>query len=321
MVKKINSRDNPLNWNKSESREDWLKHAWDSWRGKGAEDRSISGFLDTFTLYNPSRPVLWKTMAASMERFWEKIEGRALLQDEKQIIAKWGSSRSRAQSNEDLYEPTQAPAFARSEMVPFWETAYNSGQINKKVGAAVSYICFCTGARTGEIVNLFIEDIRWKEDSGTVFLQMPLRSSKSNSTKERREVITLPITDNSEIDIKSWILEAIASRTKGKLFSYSHGKRKTTMNTTKMNYFYHTVSECLGWAVCPTGHSMRVSFVVESLKNGVPDQHIINLCRWKNEFMLNQYKNNQLEHTIHGSAFKVISTNERAHAKITHGEN
>jgi len=86
------------------------------------------------------------------------------------------------------------------------------------------------------------------------------------------------------------------------------------MDTPKMNYFYATQAKDLAWEIFPTGHSMRVSFVIESVKNGVPSEHIINCCRWQNDQMLQLYKNNHLEHTEFGSSYKVTITNENPHA-------
>ncbi len=62
------------------------------------------------------------------------------------------------------------------------------------------------------------------------------------------------------------------------------------MDTVKMNYFYASQARDLNWKVFPTGHSMRVSMVIECIKNGVPEEHIINLCRWQNDHMLQLHK-------------------------------
>ena len=86
------------------------------------------------------------------------------------------------------------------------------------------------------------------------------------------------------------------------------------MDTVKMNYFYASQARELGWKVYPTGHSMRVSFVIESIINGVPEEHIINICRWQNDHMLQLYKNNHLEHTKFGSSYRATITNELPHA-------
>lgn len=78
----------------------------------------------------------------------------------------------------------------------------------------------------------------------------------------------------------------------------------------KMNYFYASQAKDLDWVVFPTGHSMRVSFVIESIKNGVPKEHIVNCCRWQSDYMFYLYKNNHLEHTRFGSCYTAVIANE-----------
>jgi hypothetical protein len=58
-----------------------------------------------------------------------------------------------------------------------------------KQSAVIAYIFAHTGSRANEVVNLFIEDLEWREDDGFKFLRLPLRSSKGNAFKTRREAL------------------------------------------------------------------------------------------------------------------------------------
>ena len=191
-----------LNWQTEEARCEWLKDKIDNLQ-ENNEKASAEVFLENLKLFNPTKPILWRRIAASLRKIWKAKFNSSFDADTATVIHKWGELRMKAQSCESLYEPGQAPSFSRAEMTPFWKAAYESDKCNKTVGAIVSYICFATGARTGEITGLFIEDLRWKESEGLPFLQMPLRTSKGNPGKERREVITMPITGNAPVDIKA----------------------------------------------------------------------------------------------------------------------
>lgn len=141
--------------------------------------------------------------------------------------------------------------------------------------------------------SLNIEDIKIRENSSNFLIKMPLRQSKSNKYKERREAITLPITKNGLKPILAWISFLVGDRTSGRLFN--------NLDTNKVNYHYKRTAPKQDWRIHPTGHSMRVSYVVNAIIAGVPDEHIISCCRWASPAMLEVYKNAQLQDTIYGS--------------------
>ena len=306
-----------MNWNSDESRTEWLVKVKELWKKslKDSTEFSLENFISFFTLFNPPRPVLWRDMSQTLNRVWAaEVDRDYPHPEDRKKIKNWADKKMRDQAEEDLYEPGQAPAFPRDAMREFWLRSRESGKPNRMVGAIVSYICFMTGARTGEISALFIQDLRWKERGPVTFLQMPLRTSKSNASKERREVVTMPITPQAPVPIKDWILEQIGTRTHGNVFKYLSVKGPAVMDTKKMNYYYSSQAEELNWEIYPTGHSMRVSFVIESVMNGVPSEHIQNCCRWQSEQMVQLYKNNHLEHTMFGSSFRVTTMNENPNA-------
>ncbi|CBY10878.1 unnamed protein product [Oikopleura dioica] len=138
----------------------------------------------------------------------------------------------------------------------------------------ISFITYSTEARTIEICNLKIGDLEEVEDNGVTFLRCPLRTSKTNTRKTTRESIILTITKKEMYPILKWIKKVIGKRKKGYVF--------------------------------PMG------YVLNSSLNGIDDEHIVNVCRWKVNTMLKYSRNHFLETTIHGSAYKMAMENDKA---------
>lgn len=206
-------------------------------------------------------------------------------------------------TEESLFNPSQAPVFGLNKMLELWSLLGQRRLLIHLQVAVISYICYWTGARTKEICDLKIQDISFRKQLETVFLNMPLRSSKSNRNKERRENIILPITKRSPWPILNNLLTLLGDRKTGRIFP--------SLNTDKVNYHYRSAAKTLNWPIKPTGHSMRISFVINSIIAGAPDSCIIACCRWQTPGMLELYKNSVLQDTIYGSAYKTVRLIEK----------
>jgi len=112
---------------------------------------------------------------------------------------------------------------------------------------------------------------------------MPLRVSKTNIAKEKRERLTLTVFPTTPIPIMSWLQSTaiINGKEKGRMFN---------INTRSCNYHYGVAAHKLGWEVAPSGHSFRVSYVCEAIKAGASDEMIIENCRWSSGAMLSVYR-------------------------------
>jgi hypothetical protein len=136
-----------------------------------------------------------------------------------------------------------------------------------------------SGARCGEVTGIFIEDMEEQVHNGVTFLRMPLRSSKSNTFKDRREALILPLAGESAETTRHWIKVIKGGRASGKLFQNS--------TTAKVRSHFQTAQKAFGWKRAPTGHSLRIHFVVTALESGASEQDIQNICRWKSGDMIN----------------------------------
>ena len=278
----------------------WATLAWKKFarNEQNASQTVLAIFLDQLVVINPSKPAQWKTITRNLADAIECETKESLTQQNRKLLGKWANDKIQAMTSESLFEPSQAPYFRPDQMSKFWDILWASDLLVHKEVAVASYIAYFSGARTIETCKLNIEDIQKRQDSTNIFIKMPLRTSKTNKYKERREAITLPITQNGLKPILEWIDFLVGNRTSGLLFN--------NLNTSKVVYHYIRTAKKLDWKIHPTGHSMRVSYVINAVIAGVPDEHIVACCRWATPAMLEVYKNSQLQDTIYGSAYQVI---------------
>ena len=163
-------------------------------------------------------------------------------------------------------------------------------------------MAYISGARVGEICDLEIEDMEWKDDEEVPFIRLPLRTSKTNVAKTERESITIPILADAMFPVKKWMEKAIGKRKTGKITG--------GITTRRINDTLVRAARDLGWKKKPSGHSFRISFVINAVKSGCAEQDIVTVCRWKTPTMINVYKANQLENTTHGAIYKISKSTE-----------
>jgi integrase len=85
----------------------------------------------------------------------------------------------------------QAGYVTSEEMKNLWNTLYDTGK-PKPIESAIAFgLCFCTGARIGEILNLRIEDTKTIQDEGK-YIRFFIRSSKTDPFNKRMETLNLP---------------------------------------------------------------------------------------------------------------------------------
>ncbi|CAG5101433.1 Oidioi.mRNA.OKI2018_I69.YSR.g17084.t1.cds [Oikopleura dioica] len=175
--------------------------------------------------------------------------------------------------------------------------------------AIVSVIAFHTAGRTAEILSLRIEDLIFKQKKEALYIIMPLRTSKTNASKRKRESLSLPILPDFPINIKQWIEKLIDGRESGKLFAAPELKRGLV--TATINYYYRKTAALLNWENAPSGHSMRCSYVIAACEAGVDDSLIISVCRWKSAEMLEVYRSYFLLDSEYGAHYRIAAMVER----------
>jgi hypothetical protein len=288
----------------------WITTLWLMFK-EGEELTKITGdmiekFLHSVPLPAITRPALFATWGGVIKRSIEEEEGIALPSNSALAIRRWANNESRAFCKHKLYEPKQAidikPEQLSQMLSYLWFRQW--ANLSFKQTALISFIASRTGARTGECCSLYIEDMEESQDKGVTFNRFPLRSSKGNAFKNRRESLILPIIDDDILDVRHWLKVIIRSRTSGLIFEGS--------TTSKVRSHFKTAAKALGWGIAPTAHSLRVHFVVQSLEAGASELDIINVCRWKEPTLINTYRNRNTECKVTGSAYKIFEKKQTA---------
>jgi hypothetical protein len=293
----------------------WIQSQWRLFQEEEKVER-VTGeimerFLASLILVNVRRPDVYTVWSGCIRRAVEEEVQLPLTSQVQLVIKRWASAHAREKAGGQLYEPTQAVAISQENLNiligHLWFKQWTN--LSFKQSAVIAYICAHTGARANEVVNLFIEDMEWREDDGFKFLRLPLRSSKGNAFKTRREALVLPTPPESEASFQHWMKVIINGRKAGKIF------RKTS--SSKLRDHFKIAAKALGWSVSPSAHSLRSHFVVEALRAGASESDIVAVCRWKDEAMLNTYRLRQIECTKQGPAFKIFDIKNKTGRQIS----
>ena len=262
----------------------------------------VEFFLSTLIVGEIKRPDLFTTWSGSIKRAIEEEVGKPLTSH--------ATVNARKVAEGHLYEPDQAVAIEPAKLqvlVDFlWFRKWTN--LSFKQSALIAYICAHTGARCNEVVNLYVEDMEWREDEDHKFLRLPLRTSKSNAFKTRREALVVPVPSPENSPFQHWLKVILKERKSGKLF--------LNTSSAKVRSHYKIAAKALEWAEAPTCHSLRSHYVVQALRAGASESDIVAVCRWKDEAMLNTYRMRQLECTVAGPAFKIFEKKGKAGSNI-----
>ncbi len=262
-------------------------------------------FVENAQIQPPAKPYGWSKIQSRILAIAEEERNKVFTSGAIQILKTKIDRLARAHAEATLYEPKPPPYFTWAKMKKIWDQLWYPAPTAeceaRHKAMCISFITYSTGARTIEICYLRIEDLEEIEDNGVTFLRCPLRTSKTNTRKTSRESIILTITKKEMYPILKWIKKVIGIRKKGFVFP--------NMDTRKVHYHLKVAAKVLKWPTAPRPHGCRMGFVLNSSVNGVEDEHIVNVCRWKDNQMLKYYRNHFLETTIHWSAYKIAMEN------------
>lgn len=288
----------------------WVQHQWRMLQEEEKIDNIngeiIERFLNSLILNNVKRPDVFTVWSGSIRRALEEEVRLPLTSHVQLIIKRWAAANARERAGSQLYEPTQAVAISKEKVSllisHLWFKKWTN--LSFKQSAVICYICANTGARAKEVIDAYIEDLEWHTDGDMKFLRIPLRQSKGNAFKTRREALVLPLTSDTESSFQHWLKVILKGRTAGKIFLKA--------STAKLREHFKSAGKALNWPEVPTAHSMRAHFVVEALRAGASESDIIANCRWKDQAMINIYRMRQLECTKQGPAFRIFESKTKA---------
>ncbi|CBY20901.1 unnamed protein product [Oikopleura dioica] len=261
---------------------DWANTEWrriglrKGRRNKRIDAQEMEILVEKLRVERPSKPYGWTIIQSHLVKAIEEFFGFTLTSTALQTLKTYITKETRKQAGEQLYEPKPPAYFEWQKMKKIWDMLWLPSpkgpmETRHKV-TCVSYICYVTGARAKEVCEIMIEDLEEKTEGSDTFLRMPIRVSKSNSKKTRRESLILISRQTDIMPIMKRLKLSIGNRKKA--------------------------------------HGMRLGYVLNSSIGGVEDDAIINSCRWKDGTMLRYYRNHFLENTKHGSAYKISKKTE-----------
>jgi len=106
-----------------EKKLEWLTEKWKvhikNKRVQATEER-LEPFLAALEIYNPSKPKSWKGLGTLINLAISTHQKKPLLPACLLQVKAWAKRKTRAQAEESLNEPTQAPAFTEKQLTTFW---------------------------------------------------------------------------------------------------------------------------------------------------------------------------------------------------------
>lgn len=223
------------------------------------------------------------------------------------LMWQWARSNARPMAEECLSHPKQANIFSLKSIKPLINFLWREDKMFSKKVALSTVICFLSGCRMKEALEIVIEDMRIKtnREEGITFLIFPVRVSKTNPFGEKREELIIPLAKNPVFDVMSMINEVKGYRSYGRLFENNPG-----LTTQKTSYHLMRGSKAIGLSLAPSGHSGRVSMLLTLIKNGVSESSIKTHMRWKTDTgMINYYKSLNLETHPISAPFQLWQNN------------
>ncbi|CBY38772.1 unnamed protein product, partial [Oikopleura dioica] len=204
---------------------DWANKEWrriglrKGRRNKRIDAQEMEILVEKLRVERPSKPYGWTTIQSHLVKAIEEFFGFTLTSTALQTLKTYITKETRKQAGEQLYEPKPPAYFEWQKMKKIWDMLWlpapkGTMETRHKV-TCVSYICYVTGARAKEVCEIMIEDLEEKTEESDTFLRMPIRVSKSNSKKTRRESLILISRLTDIMPIMKRLKLAIGNRKKG----------------------------------------------------------------------------------------------------------
>ena len=175
----------------------------------------------------------------------------------------------------------------------------NKSRWLRKAGAVVTLISAYSGARWGDIVNLFWEDVRYITQPHGRFIQIFIRISKNNMLNEQPQCVTLKEQTEKTLECPYTLFEA---------FKSLQGNPKTGRIFPATGASILKVVQIMALdknLPRPTGHTGRISSAITCSDLDIGLRRTNNFLGWKSEKMYGYYTNirDQLSENAPASLF------------------
>ena len=166
---------------------------------------------------------------------------------------------------------------------------------NRKAAATVSLLAATSGGRWIDVHRIRWEDLTFKTENNTKYVQAPLRFSKNNLTNNIPQALTWAASQSSDPSDCPWTIfkrwwSWCGKPVKGFVFADRKGL-PINGNTT----IYHVQKQAkklnLPDHLIPRKHSGRVTMILTLDKLNVNKRTIIRGLNWRTDQMINYYMN------------------------------
>ena len=169
----------------------------------------------------------------------------------------------------------------------------------RKAGAVVTLLSAYTGARWGDIVNLYWEDMHYHVQPHGKFIQIFIRISKNNMLNEQPQCLTIREQEEKTLECPYTLLQAYKAYqghpSSGRMFPTTGSSILTVVQVMAVERNLPR----------PTGHSGRISTAITCSDLNIGIRRTNNFLGWKSEKMYGYYTNirDQLSENAPASQF------------------
>ena len=192
------------------------------------------------------------------------------------------------------------------EVFPLIQQLWRDHRMMYKQAAIVLAICYASGARCGEVLELRWEDIRTESTMIGEFLSIYVRAGKTNKLCSKNEQLTAVLGKDTLIQMDIWLgrWRKLTEGQVGRIFPYK------PQGTSKMTTRWNRAAQKMNLPICLGGHSGRNHLVIKCFEAGVPIESMRSYFRWAvNSDMPSYYRSLHLETSKTGAANLLAQAN------------
>lgn len=287
-----------LRFLRNHTREDWsvlfkVKKFVTAWLEKRSRESSCTGRIVERFKYNLIRMLDWK-------------EGR-IPATIRSTIRNFVDREARGFINKTSPPDSRITTFDLDDIYKTIKVAWEQNKPMYDLSAVVLALAFTTGSRTGDILQVYREDIIVSKNNGNKFLKIAIRTSKNNPLGQKRQYMKCCIEGDRLIKTEE-ILERWLEKYNPKEQVFQIFEKPVTTN--HLEYYFKTLSEKAGLDLQIKGHSGRHTVVQQMHLEDVGDLHMKNQCNWgPNSDMPTYYVRDFLDDTDRGAPMRILCYN------------
>ncbi|CAG5089405.1 Oidioi.mRNA.OKI2018_I69.PAR.g12205.t1.cds [Oikopleura dioica] len=231
---------------------------------------------------------------------------KPLTPKQKRKIKTWCEHRARESATQTLQYPKQAEVVDEPEAIRLWEELLKTNKPKPREAAIAFFICFTTGARMKEALNLRVEDREVVTEDGNEFWRFHIRCSKTDPFCKRMETLTIPMDMRHGVPLGLELRAQLRDRDSGLVLKTLEGHTRIASDYLARYGAKAKLSKKV------SAHTGRVSFYIEGRRTGLSQQTLAHTLRWApGSSMPDYYERCWLECSNSGAPVSVAKSRAR----------